>query len=65
MLLSVTLLFVYKKTHLYMYSYSNKSDKITFGIEAMHMVKKKQIYQEVRPVKNQVNFIHQLFGIRI
>jgi transposase, IS6 family len=32
-------------------------------IEVMHMIKKKQVYQEVKSVPNQVRFIHQLFGI--
>lgn len=36
---------------------------IISGIEVMHMIKKKQVYQEVKSVPNQVRFIHQLFGI--
>ncbi|PFP06176.1 IS6 family transposase, partial [Priestia megaterium] len=32
-------------------------------IEAMHMMKKKQVYQEGKSVQNQINFIHQLFII--
>ena len=36
---------------------------IISGIEIMHMIKKKQVYQEVKSVQNEVRFIHQLFGI--
>jgi IS6 family transposase len=36
---------------------------ILSGIEAMHMIKKKQIHQEVKSVQNEVEFIHKLFGI--
>ncbi len=36
---------------------------IISGIEAMHMIKKKQVYQELRSVQNQKEFIHQLFGL--
>ncbi|EOQ07454.1 hypothetical protein KOY_05330 [Bacillus cereus VDM021] len=36
---------------------------IIFGIEAMHMVKKKQLILLDKSVQNQVKFIHQLFGI--
>jgi len=36
---------------------------IISGIEVIHMIKKKQVYQEVKSVPNQVRFIHQLFGI--
>jgi transposase-like protein len=36
---------------------------ILSGIEAMHMIKKKQIHQEVKSVQNEVEFIHRLFGI--
>ncbi len=32
-------------------------------IEAMHMIKKKQVHLEVKPVQNQVKFIHQLSGL--
>ena len=32
-------------------------------IEAMHMIKKKQVYQEVESGQNQKEFIHRLFGI--
>ncbi|MFD0770107.1 DDE-type integrase/transposase/recombinase [Bacillus sp. CGMCC 1.60114] len=36
---------------------------IISGIEAMHMVKKRQLVLLDKSVQNQVNFIHQLFGI--
>ncbi|MGG2093462.1 IS6 family transposase [Bacillus sp. S13(2024)] len=36
---------------------------IISGIEAMHMVKKGQLVLLDKSVQNQVNFIHQLFGI--
>ncbi|PEI33681.1 IS6 family transposase, partial [Bacillus pseudomycoides] len=33
------------------------------GIEAMHVVKKGQLVLLEKSVQNQVEFIHQLFGI--
>ncbi|WP_026221723.1 IS6 family transposase [Bacillus sp. 37MA] len=33
------------------------------GIEAMHMIKKRQVHQGVKSDQNEVEFIHQLFGI--
>ncbi|MGG2134708.1 IS6 family transposase [Bacillus sp. S2(2024)] len=36
---------------------------ILSGIEAMHMMKKGQTLQGEKPVRNQVNLIHQLFGL--
>ncbi|MDR4174160.1 IS6 family transposase, partial [Bacillus nitratireducens] len=36
---------------------------IISGIEAKHMVKKEPFILLVRSVQNQVNFIHQIFGI--
>ncbi len=36
---------------------------ILSGIEAMHMIKKGQVHQEVKSAQNEVEFIHQLFGI--
>jgi len=36
---------------------------ILCGIEAMHMIKKKQTHQRVTSVQNQKEFIHQLFGL--
>ncbi|PGA83273.1 IS6 family transposase, partial [Bacillus pseudomycoides] len=36
---------------------------IISGIEAMHMMKKGQLVSLDKSVQNQVNFIHQLFGI--
>jgi hypothetical protein len=38
---------------------------IISGIEVMHMMKKKQVYQEVKSVENPVRFIHPLFGITL
>ncbi|KRD85863.1 hypothetical protein ASE51_27110 [Bacillus sp. Root147] len=32
------------------------------GIEVIHMLKKKQVYQEVKSVQDQNEFIHKLFG---
>ncbi|MED4298820.1 IS6 family transposase, partial [Priestia megaterium] len=29
----------------------------------MHMIKNKQVYQEVKSIPNKIRFIHQLFGI--
>ena len=36
---------------------------ILSGIEAMHMIKKKQVHQGVKSAQNEVEFIHKLFGI--
>jgi transposase, IS6 family len=33
------------------------------GIGAMHMLKKKQVHQEVKSAQNQKEFIYKLFGI--
>lgn len=37
--------------------------QILVGVEAMHMMKKGQTLQGEKSVRNQVNFIHQLFGL--
>ena len=36
---------------------------ILTGIEAMHMIKKKQVHQGVKSAQNEVEFIHRLFRI--
>lgn len=36
---------------------------ILSGIEAMHMIKKKQVHQRVKSAQNEVEFIHRLFRI--
>lgn len=36
---------------------------ILSGIEIMHMLKKKQVYQEVKSAQGRKGFIHQLFGL--
>jgi transposase, IS6 family len=36
---------------------------IISGLEAMHIIKKKQLVLQDKSVQNQVEFIHQLFGI--
>ncbi|MFS0907561.1 IS6 family transposase, partial [Priestia aryabhattai] len=36
---------------------------ILSGIEVMHMLKKKQVYQEVKSAQSRKKFIHQLFGL--
>ena len=36
---------------------------IVFGIEVMHIIKKKQTPQRVTSVQNQKAFIHRLFGL--
>ncbi|MGX1373370.1 transposase-like protein [Priestia megaterium] len=36
---------------------------IISGVEALHMIKKKQVYHKVKSVRNQVRLIYQLFGI--
>ena len=35
---------------------------ILSGIEVMHMMKKRQLHQQVKSVQNEVKFIHKLFG---
>jgi transposase-like protein len=35
---------------------------ILSGIEAMRMIKKKQVHQGMKPAQNQKEFIHKLFG---
>ena len=36
---------------------------ILSGIEAMHMIKKKQVHQGVKSAQNRKEFIDKLFGI--
>ena len=36
---------------------------ILTGIEAVHMIKKKQVHQGVKSAQNEVEFIHRLFRI--
>ena len=36
---------------------------ILCGIEAMHMIKKKQVHQGAKSAQNEVEFIHRLFRI--
>jgi transposase, IS6 family len=36
---------------------------IICGIEAMHMIKKGQLISRDKSAQNQVEFIHELFGI--
>ncbi|MFS0907513.1 IS6 family transposase, partial [Priestia aryabhattai] len=36
---------------------------ILSGIEVMHMLKKKQVHQEVKSAQSRKEFIHQLFGL--
>jgi transposase, IS6 family len=36
---------------------------ILSGIEAMHMIKKKQVHQGMKSAQNQKEFIHNLFGL--
>ena len=36
---------------------------ILSGVEAMHMVKKRQHHRQVESAQNEVEFIHKLFGI--
>lgn len=37
--------------------------RIIAGIEAIHMIKKGQTFQGKKSVQNQVNCIHELFGL--
>jgi len=37
--------------------------KILSGMEAMHMLRKKQVFLREKSVKNQKELIHQLFGL--
>ncbi|MFD6511281.1 transposase [Bacillus sp. NPDC060175] len=36
---------------------------ILSGVEAMHMMKKGQLHQQVKSIQNEVEFVHNLFGI--
>ena len=36
---------------------------ILSGLEAMHMIKKKQVHQWVKYAQNQKEYIHKLFGL--
>ncbi|OFD70560.1 hypothetical protein BWGOE8_31250 [Bacillus mycoides] len=38
---------------------------ILSGIEAMHMMKKRQLHQRVKSAQNEVKFIHKLFGLAV
>ena len=37
--------------------------QIIYGIEVMHMLKKGQLLQREESVKNEIEFIHRLFGV--
>ena len=37
--------------------------QIIYGIEVMHMLKKEQLPQRGKSVKNEIEFIHRLFGV--
>ena len=37
--------------------------KVPVGIEVIHMLKKKQVYQKVKSVQDQNEFIRKLFGL--
>ncbi|WP_231373273.1 IS6 family transposase [Bacillus sp. 37MA] len=39
--------------------------RIIYGVEAMHMLKKKQLLLRDNSVQNQITFIHQLFGLSV
>lgn len=36
---------------------------VIYGIEAMHMIKKGQLISRDKSAQNQMEFIHELFGI--
>ncbi|MES5896516.1 DDE-type integrase/transposase/recombinase [Bacillus cereus group sp. RP43] len=36
---------------------------ILSGVEAMHMMKKGQLHRQVKSIQNEVEFVHNLFGI--
>lgn len=38
---------------------------ILSGIEAMHMMKKRQLHQRVKSAQNEAKFIHKLFGLAV
>ncbi len=42
---------------------SRTTKKILSGMEAVHMLQKKQVFLREQSVKNQKEFIHQLFGL--
>ncbi|EEK70068.1 Transposase [Bacillus mycoides] len=33
------------------------------GVEAMHMMKKGQLHRQVKSIQDEVEFVHNLFGI--
>lgn len=39
------------------------ANQIICGVEMMHMLKKGQLQQGVKSVKNEIEFIHRLFGV--
>uniref|UniRef100_UPI00313C7602 hypothetical protein n=1 Tax=Bacillus sp. OTU530 TaxID=3043862 RepID=UPI00313C7602 len=55
--------FIKKRAHPMIGSKSSRTaKKISSGMEAIHMLQKKQVFLWERSVKNQKEFIHQLFG---
>lgn len=44
---------------------SRTTISILAGVEAMHMIKKKQIDIQNQSVQNQKHFIHQIFGLTV
>lgn len=48
---------------IYWFVIVDKNSAYSVPIETMHMFKKKQVHHEVKSVQNEIEFIHQLFGI--
>ncbi len=56
--------FIKKRVHSMLGLKSFRTAKqIIYGVEAMHMLKKKQLLLKDNSVQNQITFIHQLFGL--
>ena len=56
--------FIKKRVHSMLgFTSYETATSILKGIEAMHMIKKGQLHQRVKPVQNEVKFVHKLFRI--
>ncbi len=56
--------FIKKRVHsLLEFETYGTATSIVRGIEAMHMMKKRQVHQGVKSVQNRKEFIDKLFGI--
>lgn len=44
-------------------TYETATSIVRVGMEAIHMMKKGQLHQQMKSVLKEVEFIHKLFGI--